>query len=84
MYVGLDYIKVQNTAVVWMLCSVGQLYFVRAGGVQGRGHQLAQHRLHRQHRLHQPDQQEAHRPLSPAGRGVQVSHCAVSAPSNWG
>lgn len=25
---------------------------VPAGGIQSRGHQLAQHRLHRQHRLH--------------------------------
>ena len=43
------------------------------GGVQSRGHHLAQHRLHRQQRLHQPDQQETHCTAPSAGRRVQVS-----------
>lgn len=38
-----------------------------AGGIQGRGHQLEKHRLHRQHGLHRPDQQEAHGAVPPAG-----------------
>lgn len=49
---------------------------VPAGGIQGRGHQLAQHRLHRQHRLHQSHQQEAHSAVPPPGWGVQVSRSA--------
>lgn len=54
--------------------SVVTLFFFSppAGGIQGRGHHLAQHRLHRQQWLYQPHQQEAHGSVPPAGRGVQV------------
>lgn len=57
----------------WLWCWAVCLCCVSPGGVQVRGHQLAQHRVHRQHRLHQPDQQEAHSDVPPTGRGVQVS-----------
>lgn len=58
-------------SVTWGCCP-SLLLVSKTGRVPGRGHHLAQHRLHGQRGLHPPDQQEAHRSALPTGRGEQV------------
>lgn len=76
-----DFLRGVESVLVGLLIYPSSIYwptssvFPPAGGVQGRGHHLAQHRIHRQQRLPQPHQQETHSTLPPAGRRVQVSGC---------